>query len=386
MKNRKFIFQLAILSISLFITSYLSASPVLPLISRYFNSYEKSSMESLITMPALSMTIMVFMSSFLLEKIDIKKMTIMGLTLTACAGMVPFFYQKFIMILISRFLLGIGLGILNFCAVEVINQNYSGNEKAKMLGIRSAVECLGQSLLTMIAGNLVVFGWEKVFGIYVLVIPIAFLFYKVYPDNHRKEKIETATSKQKINYSIMAISLFTFLLIGTHTSLIVRLSEIIVSKKIGNIEDASKIQSLATLAGMMSGCCFGYLYAIISKYILPIGLGILSAAHYLVYYGSNLRFVFLGAFLEGITFSILLSYMFQTMGEVCEKGTESLSNSVILAGCNLGGFLSPYLLKGVSSVFGVAKNIVFPFRIFSYFFLLMFLIEFYFLRFKKNFN
>lgn len=386
MKNRKFIFQLTILSVSLFITSYLSVSPALPLISNCFHVYGKSSIELMVTMPALSMTIMVFMSSFLLKWMDLKKMTIMGLFLTACAGVVPFLYQKFLVILVSRFVLGIGLGILNFSAIEIINQNYTGNEKAGMLGIRSAVECLGQSLLTIIAGKMVVFGWEKVFGIYVLVIPIILLFYRVYPNNDRKEGIEKITFKQRTNRFIIVISFFMFLLIGTHTGLIVRLSEIIVSKEMGNIEDASKIQSLMTLAGMMSGCCFGYIYKMMSKYILPIGLGFLSGAHYLVYCSDSLGNVFIGALLEGVTFSILLSYMFQIMSEVCEKGSESLSNSVILVGCNLGGFLSPYLLKVISGIFGAVNNIVFPFKIFSYFFLLMFLIEFYFIRFKKNFN
>ena len=123
-----------------------------------------------------------------------------------------------------------------------------------------------------------------------------------------------------------------------------------------------------------------------SKYILPIGLGFLSGAHYLVYCSDSLGNVFIGALLEGVTFSILLYYMFQIMSEVCEKGSESLSNSVILVGCNLGGFLSPYLLKVISGIFGAVNNIVFPFKILSYFFLLMFLIEFYFIRFKKNFN
>lgn len=376
MNNKIMIHIIAILSLSFLITSYLSISPALPLIEKGVTKSSAVNTELLVTIPALFMAIMVFASSFISRKIGIKNMTIVGLGIVLCSSLLSARITSMDILLRMRGVLGVGLGMVNFSAIELININYCGDEKAYVMGVRSAVESLGQSILAIGAGKIIRFGWNKVFLIYLAGIPILILFIKAFTN----QKLKNYQKEQKIIYKIsrkdVALTFLTLFLLIAHTGLIVRLSNIIIIRNLGSISDASMIQGAMTLIGMISGCCFGIIFKKVSHYLFPLSLFGMGIVHYLIYLSSNIFIVTIAMLLAGALFCILISYIFNMICEVSYDGAESFSSALILMGCNLGGFTAPFFLQFFTEVFGEKNNIVFPFQCFSICFIVLSIILF----------
>lgn len=64
-----------------------------------------------------------------------------GLLLLSVSGIVPVFTDIYPVILGSRFLLGIGIGLVNVKAISMISERYSGREQETLLGFRSSLKC-----------------------------------------------------------------------------------------------------------------------------------------------------------------------------------------------------------------------------------------------------
>lgn len=94
------------------------------------------------------MIIMIIASGFIARKIGDKATVTAGLVIAAVFGVIPFFVtNNFWVIMGSRIGLGVGFGLINSLAVSMIAKFFSGDEKATLMGFRSAFESLGQSLM-----------------------------------------------------------------------------------------------------------------------------------------------------------------------------------------------------------------------------------------------
>src|SRR5699024_12495921 len=95
------------------------------------------------------------------------------------------------MILVSRIILGAGLGLYNSLAVSYISALYTGNTRASLMGMRNSMEAIGQTVLIFLAGILVNISWTASFSVYVLAFPIALLFALKVPEiTFEKERSE----------------------------------------------------------------------------------------------------------------------------------------------------------------------------------------------------
>lgn len=128
------------------------------------------------------MIIMIIASGFIARKIGDKATVTAGLVIAAIFGIIPFLFTgNFWVIMGSRIGLGVGFGLINSLAVSMIAKFFSGDEKATLMGFRSAFESLGQSLMTLAAGFLVLLSWNSSFLVYLLAVPILILFVAFVP-------------------------------------------------------------------------------------------------------------------------------------------------------------------------------------------------------------
>ena len=85
----------------------------------------------------------------------------------------PMYAVAFTPILISRFLLGAGIGLFNSLAVSLIPQFYVDDEEelASMLGFQNVMSSIGAAVSSFLVSYLVTISWHAAFVIYFLVIP-----------------------------------------------------------------------------------------------------------------------------------------------------------------------------------------------------------------------
>ena len=151
------LFKFTILSISLFLGSASAMSGAIPVMHQGMNNVSLGWIENLMTIPSLSVLIMLLISPFIANKLGIKTTILLGLGISGFMGIVPVFTNNFYLILISRIGLGIGLGIYNSLAYSIISYYYTGTERSTMMGLQSAMTGIGNLVMRLMASALVTY-------------------------------------------------------------------------------------------------------------------------------------------------------------------------------------------------------------------------------------
>ena len=122
--------KIALLSLSLILTSAYSVSIVLPSLLQHFSEYTTAQVEILISAPSFAITVMIVLNAWLSRYMKDRPMIVGGLLLLSVSGMVPVFVQEYPVVLASRIFLGIGIGLINAKAISIFSEYYEGREKA----------------------------------------------------------------------------------------------------------------------------------------------------------------------------------------------------------------------------------------------------------------
>lgn len=356
--------KFSLLSISLLLTSSNAISGVMPALIKQFPDQPRANVELLSTVPSFSMIIMIIASGFIARKIGDKATVTAGLVIAAIFGVIPFFVtNSFWVIMGSRIGLGVGFGLINSLAVSMIAKFFSGDEKATLMGFRSAFESLGQSVMTLVAGFLVLLSWNSSFLVYFLAVPILILFVLFVPKQPNAPAASETDSdgpavktKQSVNGPILLITLFLIVAVTMYIGLTTRLSSVITDSGFGTMQEASTLLSVMTIGGMLMGFAFGFINKTLKAQTLTVGLLALAIGAAVIYFAPNFAVLCVGALIAGISYPTMISYTFNQISEVCPKGSDTLCTSVVLVGCNFGAFTAPYTLKLIT-VFGSALNL-----------------------------
>ena len=179
LKNMKVIFEkISLLSLSLMLVSTFAIAPLVPEMLRYYSKEGLSTVqvESLVSLPSFAIIGILLLNSFIKRWLSERQMVIMGLFCLSFGGMFPFFNQDYLLVAVSRIVLGLGIGLINAQAINLISHYYSGRERVVMLGLRGSTEVLGSALLTTLAGLSLRFSWTFGFLVYGLGLPIVLLY------------------------------------------------------------------------------------------------------------------------------------------------------------------------------------------------------------------
>lgn len=363
-KNNKMT-RLSILSVSLILTSALSINGALPQMKNSLNM-TTTQIELVATLPALAVVIFVIISTFLAEKIGSKRTVQIGLLLVGFGGGVaPLFFSSYISILVSRFILGAGFGLINSLAVSMINILFKDEpeERATLLGYRGAAENIGNAAMTLLAGVLLQFGWRSSFSIYQIAFPILILFTLFVPDI-REEKEQAVEIKGYIGKEVYLLALFALFLVMIFVAIGVRFPSQVVSIK-GSDYNASIFLAVMPIIGIVTGALFGYVNRLLGEKCLYLGLILLTLATFLISISDN-NFILLliGYFISGIPGSLIFPFIYNSLDRYVTSAKMTIATTIILIGCNLGNFLAPFGLTTLQIISG-SDNLFVPFKIIS---------------------
>lgn len=337
------IFILAILSVSIMITTGTAISSALPEMAKSFPNISVAKIDMIATIQQFSVMVTLLLSGIISKKIGIKKTISIGLILTGVAGVFPLFSHNFSLILISRLIVGCGIGLFNSLAITIIDLFYEDPTRSEMLGFRSATEQIGVSILNIIVGMLVLTNWHASFLIYLLAFPLLAFFLKVVPEPPIPET--NSDKKQRINVSVIIMTLLLALMVACSTSVVIQIPNIVVTdlSKTGAV--SSLIISVNTLMGMITGIFFGRVYGFVKKFVLPIGIIFMAIGSLVIVSYHSVLGATIGAIICGISYPLVGSYIFSLVNVIAPEGSETLANSTLLIGANLGSFSTPFFLS-----------------------------------------
>ena len=377
MNNNKSILQKgAILSISLMLTSSQAINGIIPQMKQSLGISQSQS-ELLGTVPSVTVIIFILLSSYFAKRVGMKKTIILGLLLAGVGGILPAFMANFQIVLISRVILGAGLGLYNSLAVTYISSLYSGDTRATLLGIRNSMEALGQTILIFLAGLLVNITWTASFLVYAVAFPIAFLFAMKVPEiRNEQNDISKNDVKEKMNPIVFVLVLFAILLVMNSIAVSVRFASIATEIKGGEF-NASNYLALMPILGILAGFIFGPVNKWIGKGTLYLGIIFYIVSNLLIATSNgNMTFLLMGLFLSSITGSWCFPFIFSNLDKVTTKNTINFATSLIFIGCNIGNFIAPIVMELAQLLTG-STHLTAPFYVFAGIFMLVLFVTFF---------
>lgn len=377
MNNNKSILQKgAILSISLMLTSSQAINGIIPQMKQSLGISQSQS-ELLGTVPSVTVIIFILLSSYFAKRVGMKKTIILGLLLAGVGGILPAFMANFQIILISRVILGAGLGLYNSLAVTYISSLYSGDTRATLLGIRNSMEALGQTILIFLAGLLVNITWTASFLVYAVAFPIAFLFAMKVPEiRNEQNDISKNDVKEKMNPIVFVLVIFAILLVMNSIAISVRFASIATEIKGGEF-NASNYLALMPILGILAGFIFGPVNKWIGKGTLYLGIIFYIVSNLLIATSNgNMTFLLMGLFLSSITGSWCFPFIFSNLDKVTTKNTINFATSLIFIGCNIGNFIAPIVMELAQLLTG-STHLTAPFYVFAGIFMLVLFVTFF---------
>lgn len=354
--------KIALLSLSLILTSAYSVSIVLPSLLQHFSEYTTAQVEILISAPSFAITVMIVLNAWLSRYMKDRPMIVGGLLLLSVSGMVPVFVQEYPVVFASRIFLGIGIGLINAKAISIFSEYYEGREKATLLGYRGSAEVLGSAVMTLVAGKLVLIRWNLAFWVYALGFVIVLLYLVWVPGSMEtgqsagsqsagaeKESLEAEADEKrecwKKEVLTIAYALFAGFVICIYCSNSLRVPMLILEKKLGTESEASIILTLMMLMGIAAGVYFGKLTMWWKEKLPGVGCLLIGAGMLLTAYAGSLPLIGIGISIVGFFYTVLVTYSFHQISEQIPQSSINTATSIVLVGCNLGAACSPFVLK-----------------------------------------
>ena len=103
---------------------------------------------------------------------------------------------------------------------------------------------------------------------------------------------------------------------------------------------------------MIGGTLYGQIFKLLHRLILPLGLLIAAVALFALAHSESLWLTYTLTTVAGLSTSLVGPYLFAGSAEIAGKGNETLASSVLIVGINIGVFITPYALSGLSHLIG----------------------------------
>ncbi|MEP6467671.1 MAG: MFS transporter [Parafilimonas sp.] len=168
---------------SLTIMSVITISPALPQMAIAFAGVKNAAfiVKMVLTIPALMIAIFSPVAGRLIDRYGRLTILRVALIVYAVAGSAGFYLDNLFVILISRIVLGIAVGMSMTIVITLIADYFEGKERLKFVGLQIAFMSLGGIIFIGLGGVLADIGWRYPFLLYLfslLVFPLTILFLK----------------------------------------------------------------------------------------------------------------------------------------------------------------------------------------------------------------
>lgn len=350
--------KISLLGLSTMLVSTFAVSPALPQMISHFakDGIAASQVENLITVTSFAIMVSLLLNGIVVRFLSERAIIIIGLILMALGGSMPLLFPNFALVFFARILLGLGIGLINARAINIIGEFFTGQERLQMMGLRGSAEVLGSASLTTLVGYLLGFGWQAAFAVYLFALLILLLFLLFVPkEGLGQKKVDRGSKQPKVRLSrkLWQLSLYlaflAFFVINVNTFLTIRIPQIVVESGIGTAQEASYILSLMQIMGIVAGTLFSLLLARLKQWLLFSSYSLFGLSVVGITFANNLWLLGIGSMISGFFYSTILTILFS---QATERSPKALSNTVmtiVLMGCNIGGataaLLPSYLEK-----------------------------------------
>ncbi|MDF1867669.1 MAG: MFS transporter, partial [Saprospiraceae bacterium] len=242
----------------------------------------------ILSIPALMIAIIAPFAGRYIDKFGRIKLLYVGLIGFAVSGASVYFLENLYLILFSRVLLGMSIGIIMTIAVTLVGDYFEGEAHQKFIGYQSAFIGLSGVFFMSLGGFLATMHWRVPFLVYLfslLLIPMSFFFLKepnsasAYSSNHSSSPNQLL----KVLFPVGTLFMLLFYLFPTQLPFLL--------KSIGIIDPSYSGNTLAINA--LGVVCSSFFYSKIKKrlsFLQVAGAGLIMMGMGYFFTGNTLNF------------------------------------------------------------------------------------------------
>jgi MFS family permease len=333
--------------------------PVISLISSAHPEVPLDMIRMLTTIPSLMMVLCSLISGQLTRRLPIKKIVYIAMCFQLIGGLMPAFLEGFGVLLASRFIFGVGNGLVFPLASAIVNQLFTGQKRDRLMGIRAAMGALLGSAIALAGGLLGAINWRYAFMGTLVILPIALLIIWKAPENEvpkqaAKEQGKSDSGEKKLTTMSYVIFVGCMLFNMGMISFMTNLSLVVVGNRIGTVTQVGTISSLNTLAAFVAGLVFPYVKKACKRYTTIVPFILVGGALLLLTQAASVPMFMAGALVYGLGFGF---YNPQLTILAAQTATKPAYAPVAIAGYSsfvgLGQFLSPIVISFIKRTLGV---------------------------------
>ncbi|HHX59291.1 MAG TPA: MFS transporter [Epulopiscium sp.] len=363
--------------ISVLATTMSSAAALIPVLSSIAKAFPEYAhlIHLLVTIPPLMIMIASMTVSPLLKFLPSKKITILGLILILFSGVYPYFSHSFILLLISRVIMGFGLGLITTISSSLPARYFpSGKDRDTATGLQSAFSSLGGVLFSFLSGFVANYYWKGVFLVQLLnLIPLIFIFLYMKPHFDQNidpildpllepleplghlyvpdNKPENKSGKIFVKDAFL-ITLLAFIYVVISATFPLNLSLYVDQKGLGTTNLTGSIASINAFIGFLIGIMFYKINRGLKTYTLSASLFIVSLSFFIVSRTLSPLTFLIGSTLFGIGTSLVYpAFLTSIYNKIPDEDIVPAIGMYTVA-ANIAQFVSPFIINTISSGFG----------------------------------
>lgn len=358
----KLLVTLSILSIALINMTHGVILTVLSDIARDYPNVSESMVQFLFTVTSLSMVVGMLCSEFVSKKMQAKSIFLLSMVVFTAAGVAPVVFRSYVVLLLSRVLLGASSGVVYPLSMILIYDLYTvAQERDTIVGWNGCVSSIGRIVTYSIAGLLLTLNYRYVFYIHLIGI-IPFLLVLLFIPSGKQggtegaEKAPAAPSSKGKGKPILSWSVVIWILV----SFFYMLFELCFSSNMSMLMSASSFGSSQLAAFGLSVMTAGYfscnlIYGKLASYTkmftVPVGAVISGIGLLAVALASTPLLVYVACFVNGFGEGIAVQGCVTRVMTAADADNRSRAISVNAALGNLGIGISPFVVTNLSKAF-----------------------------------
>lgn len=340
-------------------------APGLPEMSKFFEgTAPQVYVKAILTMPAISIVLFSSLVGLLADRIGRKKLLLIALLIYGLSGVSGLVISNIYLLLLSRFVLGIGVaGIMN-TATALVGDYFVAEERSRFLGLQASFMSIGGIVFLNAGGVLAEWSWRGPFGLYALafiIIPLAIYYLPVVQttNNTSKENSTGSTLSPKKRKKVIKVFLLGFLGMLFFYLIPVQIPFLLKNNFNLSATLVGIAISIATLTGALASLSFRK----IGKHLSPTKIYALTffcfgLGYLLIGFGENHFFIFLGLAISGAGTGLMMPNGNFILLALLPESIKGKWLGGLTSAIFLGQFLSPLVIASIVAKQGIQVGFI----------------------------
>lgn len=340
-----------------------SITPAFPNIIRYFNisPQQVGGLIVAFTLPGIFLTPF---TGILADRYGRKRVLVPSLFLFGIAGFACMFTKDFFWLLVFRFFQGVGASSLSSLNITLVGDLFEGRQRTTVMGYNASVLSIGTASYPALGGVIAVFGWQYIFALPILAVPLGIIVLKGLKNPEPSGKIHLKTYfgkvwkivNQRTVWGLLLANFIVFLILyGTYLTYF----PIMMEKRLGAV--SSQIGLMMSLMSVMTAIMssqLGRMSRLLGhKRQLIMGAFSYFASSVIMYFASDYYTVAFAVIVFGFGHGITIpsiQNMLVGFAAINERAAFMSLNSMMLRGSQTAAPLlmgTVFALKGLGATF-----------------------------------